>query len=165
MHVTAPPIDGRAAMIAQFQNFIGITEETKRQGPEIWAILEPRADELLAAFYVKVRAFHVNAHLTEDAVQSLIAKQKQHWAALFGSRFDEDYANSVRRLDVRHREIELERTWYVLGCEALKIAFTETIVDSSLPPIKKGRLIKTLGKYIAFDVALSLSPYQTELVD
>lgn len=165
MQVQVPQFGERAAMIAQLQNFIGITEETKRLGPDIWALIEPRADELLAAFYAKVLALHVNAHLTEDAVQPLIAKQKRHWAALFGSRFDEDYANGVRRLDARHREVEVERMWYVLGCEALKIAFTETIVDSSLPPIKKGRLIKTLGKYMAFDVALSLSPYQTELVD
>lgn len=165
MHISAPPLDGRTAMVAQFQHFIDITEETKRQGPEIWALIEPRADEILTAFYAKVQASHINAHVTEAIIQPLIAKQKQHWAALFGSRFDEGYANSVRRLDVRHREIELDKMWYVLGCEALKIAFTEAIVDSSLPPIKKGRLIKALGKYIAFDVALSLSPYQTELLD
>jgi hypothetical protein len=165
MNVLEPPLNGRAAMIAQFQNFIGITEETKRQGPEIWALIEPRADELLATFYVKVRAFHINANVTDAVIPPLIAKQKKHWAALFGSRFDEDYANSVRRLGIRHREIQLDMMWYVLGYEALKIAFTEAIIDSALPPIKKGRLVKTLGKYIAFDVALALSPYQAELLD
>lgn len=165
MQVPVPQFGERAAMIAQLQNFIGITEETKQQGPEIWTLIEPQADELLRAFYAKVRTAHINANVTEAAIQPLIAKQKRHWAALFGSRFDEDYTSGVRQLDARHREVEVDRMWYVLGCEALKIAFTETIVDSSLPPIKKGRLIKTLGKYMAFDVALSLSPYQTELVD
>ena len=152
-------------MIPQLLDFIGITEETKRQGPEIWELLEPRADELLTAFYVKVQAFHVNSHVTDIVIPPLIAKQKRHWAALFGSRFDDNYANSVRRLGIRHREIDLALMWYVLGYEALKIAFTEAIIDSSLPPIKKGRLVKTLGKYIAFDVALALSPYEAELLD
>ena len=152
-------------MIAQLLDFIGITDETKRHGPEIWALLEPRADELLTAFYAKVQVFHVNSHVTDTAIAPLIAKQKRHWAALFGSRFDDEYANGVRRLGIRHREIDLALMWYVLGYEALKIAFTEAIIDSSLPPIKKGRLVKTLGKYIAFDVALALSPYEAELLD
>ncbi|MFA6267053.1 MAG: protoglobin domain-containing protein [Pseudolabrys sp.] len=152
-------------MIAQLLSFIEITEETERQGPDIWRLLEPRADAILAAFYTKVQGFHVNHKVTDATIAPLIAKQKLHWAALFGSRFDEDYANSVRRIGIRHREINLELTWYVLGYEALKIAFTEAIIDSALPPIQKGRLVKTLGKYIAFDVALALSTYEAAVLD
>lgn len=152
-------------MIAELLSFIDITEDTKRQGPEIWSLLEPRADQILSTFYGKVQRFHVNPHVTDAVIPPLIAKQKQHWAALFGSRFDEEYANSVRRIGIRHREIDLDLMWYVLGYEALKIAFTEAIIDSALPPVRKGRMVKTLGKYIAFDVALALSPYEAALLD
>ena len=66
---------------------------------------------------------------------------------------------------IRHREIELDLMWYVLGYAALKIAFIEVIIDSPMPPIKKGRLVKALEKYIAFDMALALSTYSAVVCD
>ena len=47
----------------------------------------------------------------------------------------------------------------------MKIAFTEVITEAALPPIRKGRLIKTLDKYVAFDMALALSTYNAVVVD
>lgn len=66
---------------------------------------------------------------------------------------------------MRHREIDLDLMWYVLGYAALKISFTEVIIDSQLPPITKGRLVKALEKYVAFDMALALSTYSAAVVD
>jgi hypothetical protein len=152
-------------MISQLQHFIDINDDTARQGPEIWQVLEPRVDGILVNFYTKVNSFHINANLTDDMIGPLINKQKQHWKSLFTSRFDEDYANSVRRLGMRHREIELDLMWYVLGYAVLKIAFIEVIIDSQMPPIKKGRLVKALEKYIAFDMALALSTYGAVVFD
>lgn len=152
-------------MIAKLLDFIEITAETRQHGVEIWRLLEPRADDILVTFYAKVHSFHVNPHVTESTIRPLIAKQKAHWAGLFGGQFDDDYANSVRRLGIRHREINLDLTWYILGYESLKLAFTEAIIDSALPPIKKGRMVKALGKFIALDVALALSPYEAALLD
>lgn len=103
--------------------------------------------------------------MTDAAIARLMGKQKQHWASLFTSQFDEDYTNSVRRLGVRHREMDLDPMWYVLGYGALKIAFIEAIVDSATPPIKKGRLVKALEKYVAFDMAVALSTYSLVMVD
>jgi len=34
---------------------------------------------------------------------------------LFGSRFDEAYANSMRQLGIRHHENPLDMMWYALG--------------------------------------------------
>ena len=152
-------------MIGQLLDFIEITDETKQHGSEIWGLLEPRVETILATFYTKVHRLHVNPHVTEHVIPPLIAKQKIHWAGLFGAQFDDEYANSVRRLGIRHREINLDLMWYILGYEALKLAFTEVIIDSALPPIKKGRLVKALGKFIALDVALALSPYEAALLD
>jgi hypothetical protein len=155
----------KAVMISQLRHFIEINDDTMLQGPDIWQLLEPRVDGILETFYAKVNSFHVNASLTDDVIGKLIGKQKQHWKSLFSSQFNEEYANSVRRLGIRHREINLDLMWYVLGYAALKIAFIEVIIDSQMPPIKKGRLVKALEKYIAFDMALALSTYGAVVFD
>jgi hypothetical protein len=152
-------------MIEKLQNFIGITDETSQWGLEIWRVIEPRTDAILETFYAKIGSFHIDVELTEKTIARLMAKQKQHWRALFNSKFDEGYANSVRRLGIRHREINLDPAWYVLGYATLKGAFTEVIIDSQMPPIKKGRLIKALDKYVAFDMALALSTYNAIVFD
>ena len=152
-------------MISQLLRFIDIKDDTIQLGPDLWHLLQPRVDDILQTFYEKVDSFHVNASPSGDAVGNLIRKQKQHWHSLFTAGFDEDYANSVRRLGMRHREINLDLMWYVLGYAALKIAFTEVIIDSQLPPITKGRMVKALEKYVAFDMALALSTYGATVVD
>lgn len=152
-------------MISKLLQFIEIDEETKRRGQEIWQLLEPQVDDILLSFYDIVRPYHVNANLTDDSITALIAKQKRHWKSLFSSQFDDDYANSVRRLGIRHREINLDLVWYVMGYSRLKIAFTGAIIDCEMPPITKGRLIKALEKYVAFDMALALSTYSAVVFD
>jgi len=152
-------------MISQLLHFIEINDDTTQRGHEIWQILEPQVDGILETFYTKVKSFHVNANLTDAVIGHLIIKQTQHWNSLFNSQFDEEYANRVRRLGIRHREINLDLMWYVLGYAALKIAFIEVIIDSPLPPIKKGRLVKALEKYIALDMALALSTYGATVFD
>ena len=151
--------------IPEFLRFIDIDADTKRRGQEIWALLAPRADDLIQAFYAKVCASDISSHVTEAAIERLKVKQKQHWASLFSSQFDEEYANSVRRVGIKHRDIALGPTWYVAGYMALKIAFSETIADSPLPPINKSRLLKALDKFVALDMALALSTYDAAVVD
>lgn len=152
-------------MIPKLLQFIEIDEETKRRGQEIWQLLEPRVDGILVSFYDNVKSYHVTTSLTDDSVGRLIGKQKRHWSALFRSKFDDEYAKSVRRIGIRHREINLDLVWFIMGYSRLKIAFTGAIIDSELPPITKGRLLKALEKYIAFDMALAMSTYSADLLD
>lgn len=152
-------------MISHLLHFIEVDDDTTQHGRKIWELLEPRLHGILEKFYAKVRSFHVNNSLTEAVVGPLIAKQEQHWRALFNSQFDDGYANSVRRLGIRHREIDLDLMWYILGYATLKIAFTEVIIDSQMPPIQKGRLVKALEKYVALDMALAMSTYNATVFD
>ena len=152
-------------MIAELLRFIDIDDTTKERGPEIWQLLEPRADAIVGSFYHRVKTFDIGSEITDVAIERLKVKQKQHWAALFASQFGVEYANSVRRVGIQHRDIALSPMWYVLGYTTQKLAFIEVIADASLPPITKGRLLKALDKYIAFDMALALSAYSAALVD
>lgn len=152
-------------MIAQLLSFIDIDEAVRDRGPEIWQILEPHADAIIASFYGRVRTFEISSHIDDATVCRLMVKQKRHWQALFTSRFDDLYANSIRQVGIQHRDVALSPMWYVAGYMRLKIAFTELVAEAPLPPIQKGRLLKALDKYVAFDMALALSTYDAVVVD
>lgn len=152
-------------MISDLLEFIDIDETTKKHGPEIWRVVDPHVDTIMANFYRRVNAFAITSRLSDITIRRLITKQKEHWAVLFDSRFDADYANGVRRIGIQHRDVSLSPMWYVLGYMILKIAFTDVIADTPLPPLQKGRLIKALDKYIAFDMAVALSTYDAAVVD
>jgi hypothetical protein len=152
-------------MISILENFIDFEDKTKDLGREIWKIIEPQADAIVRDFYAKVKAFHVSAHITDEAILRLIDKQKQHWTSLFCSGLNSNYANSVRKVGVKHRDITLGPMWYVLGYMQQKMAFTNVIISAPLPPIQKGRLIIALDKYITLDMALALSIYNAEVLD
>jgi hypothetical protein len=155
----------RGNMIPELLRFIEIEHDTMDLGHEIWRLLEPHADGVVEDFYAKVKRFEVNPHITDAAIGRLVGKQKEHWASLFGSAFDADYANRVRRVGIQHRGIALNPMWYVLGYMSLKIAFMRVLAEAALPPIRKGRLLKTLDKYVAFDMALALSTYEAVLLE
>lgn len=152
-------------MISQILQFIEIDDETQARGQEIWQMVAPHSDAIVTKFYERVKAFEISAHLTDAAIQRLKVKQKQHWASLFGSRFDQLYESSVCRVGIRHRDIDLNPMWYVLGYMALKVSFTEVLIEAALPPIRKGRLVKALDKYVALDMALALSTYNAVVCD
>jgi len=47
----------------------------------------------------------------------------------------------------------------------LKIEFMNIIAETDLPPVTKGRFMKTLDKYTAFDMAIALSAYDALVLD
>jgi hypothetical protein len=107
----------------------------------------------------------VSPHVTDAVIERLKGRQKEHWTSLFEGQFDAGYINSVRHVGIRHRDVALNRMWYVAGYITLKISFTNVIAKTALPPITKGRLIKSLDKFVAFDMALALSTYDAVVLD
>ncbi len=152
-------------MIPTIVEFLEIDDDTRARGAELWELLDPHADAAIEHFYAKVRACGISPHVPDAAVERLKVKQKQHWASLFAGQFSEDYVASVRKIGIRHRDIMLDPMWYVAGYMALKIAFTNIIAEAALPPITKGRLIRTLDKFAAFDMAVALSTYDAVVLD
>jgi truncated hemoglobin YjbI len=153
------------AIISDLADFLEVDDETKARGHELWALLAPHADAVIERFYDKVRTRGISPHVTDAAIDRLKGKQKAHWAALFGGQFNDDYHNSVRRIGIKHRDITLNPMWYVAGYMTLKIAFTNVIAEAALPPITKGRLIKTLDKFAALDMAVAMSTYDAIVLD
>jgi hypothetical protein len=151
--------------ISNLATFLEFDDETKTRGNELWQLLQPHADVVIERFYEKVKAGAVSDRITDDVIERLKGRQKEHWTTLFAGRFDADYINSVRQVGIRHRDIALNPMWFVAGYMALKIAFTNVIAEAPLPPITKGRFIKMLDKFTAFDMAVAMSAYNAVLVD
>lgn len=152
-------------MIEKVMEFLEIDAETQASAVTLSELLAPHFDTAIEEFYTTVKHFKINPHVTDRSIASLKQKQKQHWLALFHSRFDDEFFSSVSRIGVRHRDIDLNPMWYVAGYTRLKLAFIEVIIRSDLHVITKGQLVKTLDKYIAVDMALALSAYDAVILD
>jgi hypothetical protein len=152
-------------MVDRLLRFLEVDDATKASGVTLSKLLAPQLDGIIERFYSRVQEFDLNPHVNERSIAALRIKQKQHWIDLFNSQFDENYLLNTRRIAVRHRDAELNPMWYVAGYMRLKLAFIEVILKSRLPVESKGRMIKTLDKYIAIDMALALGTYGPVVLD
>lgn len=139
--------------------FLEVDADTMVSAEILSDLLVPRLDEIIEDFYDHVQKHDVNVPVPDDIIPRLKEKQKQHWLRLFKSQFGADYCASARRIGLRHRDLDLDPAWYVAGYVRLKLAYIEVILRSGFSPVTKGRLIMTLEKYIAIDMAVALSAF------
>jgi hypothetical protein len=144
--------------------FLEVDSNTVATAEILSDILAPKLDDIIERFYENVLRYDISPALTADTIVTLKEKQKQHWLALFTSRFGPDYCASARRIAIRHRDIALNPRWYIAGYVQLKLAYTDVIMDSEFGPLTKRNLVETLEKYIAVDMALALSTYDAIVV-
>jgi len=153
-------------VIETLLQFLEFDDETKQLGKSLWNILAPRTEEILDIFYRRVQHVGIEPSLSDAAIAALKIKQRAHWEALFCSDFNAEYIAGVRRIGIRHRDVGLDLGFYVAAYMALKIEFIDlVIVRSELPVLAKGRLIRTLYKYVALDMALALATYDAAILD
>jgi hypothetical protein len=146
-------------MEARLLEFLQIDDSHRSQAARLWAILEPNVNAIVAEFYKKVMASRISPRVTAAVVESLKRRQREHWDKLFHSKFDEAYANSARRVGIRHRDIELDPMWYVAGYAVMKVEFTRIVASANMADSERVALLETLEKYVALDMALSLSAF------
>lgn len=152
-------------MLNKLLQFLEIDDAARAHARLLWATIGPQTDSIVERFYERVHEARITRHINSPAISRLKVKQKAHWAALFDSNFDDDYANSVRRIGLAHRDIALDPLWHVVGYMAIKIQMTEAVAASELTPLEKSRLLRTLDKYVAIDMGLALSAYNAAVLD
>jgi hypothetical protein len=145
--------------------YLGIDKRTQLLAECLWHLLEEPSGEIIAAFYRDSRQSAVGMLFDEPTISRLQSRQKEHWCALFKSHFNESYQRSATLIAIKHRELGLEPKWYVAGYALIKVGFIEVLLKAELPPGTKQALIAKLEKYVAIDMALSLSIYSSWLVD
>ena len=145
--------------------YLGIDSRTQLLAEQLWRVLEEPSDGVIADFYRHTRQSAVGVLFDEPAIGRLQIKQKEHWRALFNDRFDERYQRSATLIAIKHQELGLDPKWYIAGYTLMKLRFAESLRKIALPPATIEELITALEKYVAIDMALSLSIYSSWLVD
>ncbi len=145
--------------------YLGIDTRTQLLAERLWGVLEEPSGEIVAAFYRDARQSAVGKLFDELTIGQLLDKQKEHWRALFTSQFDEQYQRSATLIAIKHHELGLDPKWYIAGYALIRLRFTEILLKAALSQATKEALTATLEKYIAIDMALSLSIYSSWLID
>lgn len=153
------------AMHGDLMRFLAIDEDCRKCAHRIWEIVDPKLDEVIDVFYAAIRSSNVGSLVSDEILDRLRGKQREHWARLFTSNFDVIYANNVRRVGIQHRDIGLDAKWFIAAYVVLKTELTNLLVQSDLHASEKGRLIRTLDKYVALDMGLAVSTYLAAVVD
>jgi hypothetical protein len=149
----------------RLRNFLEIDDRSKQDARVLLELVALHFDDIVDGFYRKVQRSNISPHVTDNVIERLKAKQKAHWMELFSSDFGRGYAQSVRRIGIKHREIDLDPSWYVAGFARLKVELIRRISAADVSPERKSDLITTLEKYVAMDMALSLTSFSAAILD
>jgi hypothetical protein len=153
-------------MMTQIIRYLGIDTRTQLLAERLWSLLDKPSDLVIADFYRHTQHSQVGLLLDERSIKRLMIKQREHWHSLFNSRFDQAYLRRATKIGILHHELGLDPKWYIAGYALMKSRFTEQLLlDVSIPLPLKAALVVTLEKYVAVDMALTLSSYSDWLVD
>ena len=144
---------------------LDIDSRSRRIARLMSPLVERRAADLVEAFYAGAGGFAAEPLRAGHAIDHLKLSQRAHWKSLFESRFDEDYFRSASLLGIRHCEMGFDSKWHVVGYAKMKGRLADEILRSPLPLPSKTQLLGILDKYLALDMAISLSSYSSVLLD
>ncbi len=150
--------------LRKFAEFLDITDADRQQARLLWEILEPHIGAIVDRFYVKLQPTEIGHYVTGGQVERLKHKQRWHWEKLFASQFDDQYVCSVQRVGIRHRDLKLGSAWYVAGYILIKLDIIQAVLKTDLSMVEKGRLLRTVEKYVALDMTIALAAYENDCV-
>lgn len=142
-----------------------IDSRSRRIGRLIWPLIEGRAMEIVEAFYAGARHSALDRQRFPETIERLKECQHQHLKGLLEGRFDQPYFRSASLLGIAHCEMGLDCKWYVIGYAKMKCEVARDILASRLSIASKAKLLAILDKYLALDMAISLSSYSCILLD
>jgi methyl-accepting chemotaxis protein len=162
----SPSAETAISDLASRLHFIGIDTGTRAMLPDLWRILEPELEPILARFYAHVRTEPMLDRMIGARQNSLEKAQTRHWSRLFSGQFDADYAASIDRIGRIHQKIGLEQRWYVAGYQFVLSELTSILARKFRFSAKKAcSHITALNKVVMFDLDLALSTYQAVLIE
>jgi signal transduction histidine kinase len=144
------------------KRFGGFGEEDAALLAEIRPAIESRSRELVDRFYDHILATpELRPYLADPAVVKRLKKfQRDYLLSLFSGRYDDDYAETRRRIGWTHERIALEPQWH-LGTYALYMELLLPIVHErfAAEPKKAERAGIALTKLVILDMQLALDAY------
>ena len=152
-------------MMDQLIRFFGIDLEVRRCMEEVWPLIENRIESIIGNFYDDIRRSGIDIALSDETVDRLKIKQKDHWRSLFTSCFDQKYLDSASLVGIKHFQVGVDPRWYIAGYTRIKGDMIAVVHESALAAETKSRIVQALDKYVALDMALAISSYTALLVD
>ncbi|MFA7276048.1 MAG: globin-coupled sensor protein [Pseudobdellovibrionaceae bacterium] len=151
--------------------FVGVDQSTKDAIDEYRDELQKALPDILELFYKHVVTWPNLAAMFKDQSRMDYARkaQQDHWMRLFNAKFDEEYAQSVRRIGLIHSRIGLEPTWYI-GAYAFTLnhlyAHAAHQYKSRFSPEvaqdKTAKLLRALNQCVMIDMDMAISIYLEE---
>ncbi len=151
--------------------FSGIDQATAEALKDYMEPLKQALPGILEEFYAHIKKWPDLARMFKDQSRMDYAKnaQREHWIKLFSARFDEEYAQSVRKIGLIHSRIGLEPTWYI-GAYSFTLSrlyiHAANYYKSRLSPAaarkKTGALLRALNQCVMIDMDMAISIYLEE---
>jgi len=154
----------RQDMIDTLIDFLDIDPRSRQSARLIWPVVEGRASATIDRFYQTICSILPRTPSNEE-IERLKTQHDLRWPRLFDSQFDRDYVSSASLIGIRHCEMGLDCKWHVAGYARLRAEIAAEILDSLLPSHSKPGLVVTLDKYLALDMAISVSSYTSIWVE
>ena len=151
--------------------YIGIDADTKKSLDEYSADLQKILPPILKQFYDHIKNWPGLVGMFSDPSRMDYARNAQqiHWLKLFSTKFDDDYAQSVRRIGLIHSKIGLELTWY-LGAYSFTLnhlyehasQFYQSRFAMKEAQRKTALLIRAINQCVMLDMDMAISVYLEE---
>ena len=161
----------QAAILKDRISFVGIDADTVESLREYRDELRKALPGILELFYTHVKKWPNLASMFKDQSRMDHARQAQqdHWFRLFTAEFDDEYAQSVRRIGLIHSRIGLEPTWYI-GAYAFTLNHLYTHAaqqyksrfSPELAQEKTAKLLRALNQCVMIDMDMAISIYLEE---
>ncbi|MBC2858765.1 globin-coupled sensor protein [Stappia sp. 28M-7] len=146
--------------------FARIDEATRKTLRDLWTVVEPNLDGILAGFYKHLVMEPSLRELLGNRQAALESAQKTHWQRLFSAKFDEDYESSINRIGRAHSRIGLEPRWYIAGYQFVLNELTAVVLKRHRFSVTKAQgALQALNKAVLLDLDYAISTYQQILME
>jgi methyl-accepting chemotaxis protein len=151
--------------------FVGVDDDTRNSLRDYNDELKKALPLILGKFYDHVKKWPNLANMFKDKSRMDHARsaQQEHWFKLFSAKFDDDYAQSVRRIGLIHSKIGLEPTWYI-GAYAFTLNHLYQNATSQYKSLfspadaqkKTAMLMRALNQCVMIDMDMAITIYLEE---
>ena len=174
-----------ARTLSERLEFIGLDPQALDQLRTISPLIEKHLPKALSEFYAKL--MHVPAVMEffdgKPQMQRAEGRQNEHWIAIANGRFDAAYAESSRKVGLRHAKIGLEPRWYIGGYglildHLLKAVLTELLTEKpaatgglfrkKAEPLDIGAItsaISAMVRAVMLDIDMAVTVYFDKLTE
>jgi len=143
--------------------FLGLSTQDCSAGSALWAIFEPKIDDILEGFYEHLSQYAPKSMFQRMNIPRLSQAQKKHWNRLFTNYASKEYLDAATAVAEAHDDIGLSAEWYIGGYTFLLNEMTDQVLAHYAEEPQGARnAIQLLNRLVGLDIGTVMSVYQYE---